>query len=225
MISDGQHPDLAGMLTGELDNTGAVAVADHLEACETCRDELAQLAVGHALLVRSARTLGAVKDDDTLPPLALPRTRPRRSVLVVAAAAAVVGLVVGGLATAALTERSSSPAPSQPEAFAITALAPVEGGNPNVSGEVEMYGAEEGHTRMQVLTTALPPAGAGRFYYAWLLDPSTQKMLPLGQVGPDGGSFDVSDSALADYSAVDISLEDDDGDPAHSVTSVLRGTY
>ena len=32
--------------------------------------------------------------------------------------------------------------------------------------------------------TGLPSAPRGEFYYAWLLDPRTQKMLPLGQVTP-----------------------------------------
>ena len=68
-----------------------------------------------------------------------------------------------------------------------------------------------------------PPPGHPR---AWLLDPTTNKMLPLGQVGPSGtASFEVSDHLLAAYSAVDVSLEEDDGDPQHSPTSVLRATY
>jgi hypothetical protein len=148
---------------------------------------------------------------------------------VVVAAAATVGVVLGSIATAVLTDRPTSPTPSPPapppSVLAAAPLAPVGDENPRVSGEVEMYDAEVGHTRMRIRTAELPAAGAGHFYYAWLLDPATQKMLPLGQVGPDGGSFDVADSALASYSAVDISLEDDDGDPAHSVTSVLRGRY
>ena len=51
-------------------------------------------------------------------------------------------------------------------------------------------------------------------------------MLPLGQVGPNGSaSFDLDNALLDSYSAIDVSLEDDDGDPGHSVTSVLRGSY
>ena len=81
-------------------------------------------------------------------------------------------------------------------------------------------------TRMTIEAPELPGPSSGQFYYAWLLDPDTNKMLPLGQVGPGGSaSFDLDDSLLAAYSAVDVSLEDDDGDPGHSVTSVLRGSY
>jgi anti-sigma-K factor RskA len=79
---------------------------------------------------------------------------------------------------------------------------------------------------MTINTHDLPATHDGQFYYAWLLDPTTNKMLPLGQVGPSGtASFEVSDHLLAAYSAVDVSLEDDDGDPQHSPTSVLRATY
>ena len=81
-------------------------------------------------------------------------------------------------------------------------------------------------TRMRVDTAALPRAARGEFYYVWLLDPRTNKMLPLGQVTPGRpATFDIPDSLVEGYSAIDISLEADDGDPEHSVTSVLRGSY
>jgi Anti-sigma-K factor rskA len=75
-------------------------------------------------------------------------------------------------------------------------------------------------------THDLPRAKRGQFYYAWLLNPETNKMLPLGQIGPGGeASFEVPLTLLTRYGAIDVSLEDDDGDPGHSVTSVLRGAY
>ena len=79
---------------------------------------------------------------------------------------------------------------------------------------------------VMVIETDLRPARPGHFYYAWLLDPATNKMLPLGQVGPGGtASFEVSQELLAAYSAVDVSVETDDGDPGHSPRSVLRAVY
>ena len=81
-------------------------------------------------------------------------------------------------------------------------------------------------TRMRMTPTALPTAPRGEFYYAWLFDPRTNKMLPLGQVTPGRvATFEIPESLVAAYSAIDVSLEADDGDPAHSVTSVLRATY
>ena len=59
-----------------------------------------------------------------------------------------------------------------------------------------------------------------------VLDPATQKMLPLGVVGPSGtASFTLPASLLGRYGTVDVSLEKDDGDPGHSVRSVLQGSY
>jgi hypothetical protein len=98
------------------------------------------------------------------------------------------------------------------------------------SGEVTMADepASEAvpRTRMQITTSGLAPAGPGRFYYAWLFDPQTNKMLPLG-LGSAGSAnqFEVSDEIVARYHAVDISLQVDNGDPRHSATSVLRATY
>ena len=83
-----------------------------------------------------------------------------------------------------------------------------------------------GSTEMTITTRDLPRAHRGQFYEAWLLDPATRKMLPLGELGPSGqASFEVDDRLLGRYSAVDVSLEADDGDPQHSVTSVLRASY
>jgi hypothetical protein len=51
-------------------------------------------------------------------------------------------------------------------------------------------------------------------------------MPPLGQATPGRpASFEVPESLVKAYSAIDISLESDDGDPGHFVTSVLRASY
>lgn len=134
-------------------------------------------------------------------------------------------LALGSVAIATSTTRSSAPdTPGRQRPVASAALSPVDGSGPQTA-DVEMYDAADGRTRMEIRAADLPAAGTGEFYYAWLLDPGTQKMLPLGQLGPGGASFDVPASTVASYSAIDVSLEADDGDPAHSVTSVLRGTY
>ena len=87
-------------------------------------------------------------------------------------------------------------------------------------------GTEHAITRMRLATRSLPSAPRGDFYYAWLFDPRTNKMLPLGQVTPGRvATFEIPESLVASYSAIDVSLEADDGDPGHSVTSVLRATY
>lgn len=229
MVVDDNHPDLFGLLKGELANHEVTTAGAHLERCERCRHELAQTTVGHALLRGSARTLAPASsatpgDPPALPPLARPRARPRRAGMLVAAVA-VLGLAAGGLVTAALSDDPTVSQPPAPRTVASASLLPIEDGVAGVSADARMYRQSDGRTTMRIRTTDLPPAGTGRFYYAWLLDPRTQKMLPLGQLGADGGSFDVADGTLSAYSAVDVSLEDDDGDPGHSVTSVLRGDY
>jgi len=52
------HADLTGLLRAELGNEEVSATGEHLRGCLVCRDDLAEAAVGHALLARSARTLG-----------------------------------------------------------------------------------------------------------------------------------------------------------------------
>lgn len=81
-----------------------------------------------------------------------------------------------------------------------------------------------GSTRsLTVDTRNLPAPAPQSFYEVWLLDPATQKMLPMGVPSPSGrGEYAVSSAIMGGYSAVDVSLQANDGDPAHSQTSVLR---
>jgi hypothetical protein len=49
-------------------------------------------------------------------------------------------------------------------------------------------------------------------------------MLPVGVLSPSGtGSYALSASVMGQFSAVDVSLQANNGNPAHSDTSVLRG--
>jgi hypothetical protein len=222
------HPDLMALLRGELSNADVTEVADHLDHCEECRKDLAETAVGHALLTGATRTLHrpAPQPLPEVPPLDSP-TSPARSrawlrPLGLVAAAAV--LVAG---TAVITQWADRPA-TQRQNVAVpertAALEPVDGTG---SGRVRMAeDSRDAAVKMTVETRDLPQIGKGEFYEAWLFNPKTQKMLALGVVGPGGkASFEVPDSLVGRYQVVDVSLERDDGDPGHSVTSVLRATY
>ncbi len=240
------HADLSGLLRGELGNAEALEVAEHTKDCSTCRDDLVDLSLGHALLTAAVRRAGvstpAEVSADTHPgPVPLPaelraeirRRRRRRPVLVAAAAVAVAALsaallLPGGDSTppaARPAPTSTTPAPTTgPQQ--VAALEPVAGAAGAAGGQVAMDTDRQQVTRMWVDTVDLPNAARGEFYYVWLLDPATNKMLPLGQVAPGHrASFDVPESLVVAYSAIDISLETDDGDPGHSVTSVLRASY
>ena len=199
------HLDLVGLLRGELANADATASGRHLQECRTCRDDLVETAVGHGMLVRSAvATGGGSVEPSALTPLpdleaaypdrTAPAPRPRLRVLGAAAALALAA-GAGAVLQAAL---AGDDAPDPQRSATLRAVAGAGGGT------VSMLDAD-GRTSMTISTHDLPAANDGQFYYAWLLDPTTDKMLPLGQVGPSGtASFEVSDGLLAAYSAVDV---------------------
>jgi hypothetical protein len=222
--------ELVGLLRGELGRDESRDTVAHLRECERCRMALVEVASVHGALTAAARLLRPRPGEQqpeaadgagttSLPALA-PRAQRRRLPVVLAACAAAVLVVVAAAAGLQHWRGSEALAPAR-----SVALQPVAG---TASGRVSMAepAAERGTTRMSITTDGLDPAGTGRFYYAWLFDPATNKMLPLGVVSPDGMTrFDVSDDLVGRYHAVDISLQDDNGDPAHSATSVLRATY
>jgi hypothetical protein len=221
------HPDLTALLRGELSNAHVTEVADHLDRCEECRQDLAETAVGHALLTGTTRTLSrpAPLELPDVPPLdpSMSSGRGRAWLRPLGLVAAAAALVAG---TAVFTQWADRP-PAPPAAVATperTAdLEPVDGAG---SGRVLMAADFHDGVQMTVETRNLPKIGRGEFYEAWLFNPKTQKMLALGVVGPAGkASFEVPDSLVGRYQVVDVSLERDDGDPGHSVTSVLRATY
>jgi Anti-sigma-K factor rskA, C-terminal/Putative zinc-finger len=227
--------DLPALLRGELSRARLAEVVDHLEACEQCRLALVSASEGHSAVVAAVRTLRQEAPSATapsrepatgqeLPPLPRHHRRwPRWQHGLVAAVAAVAVTVV------VLVGVNRDTAPTQPAAPAVRAvpvqtarLAPVTGAG---SGEVTMR-TPGPSTYMTIHATGLGPAGPGHFYYAWLLDPATNKMLPLGQVGADGrATFEVDARLVSSYHAVDVSLQTDNGNPGHSDTSVLRAEY
>ena len=212
------HLDLFALLRGELDNTGTIAAGVHLESCTDCQEELVSAVVGHGLLTRASSTLGNATTQPTLPPPSPARPRRRRGALLAVAAAVVLALGVTGTVWWRSDDSRGSGTGIEAALAPLSATVPGE-------GSVRMV-EHDGRTQMTLAVHDLPRAGAGEFYYAWLLDPTSNKMLALGLVDAGGGAtFEVDDRLVAAYSAVDVSLEADDGDPAHSVTSVLRGTY
>jgi hypothetical protein len=224
--------DLPGLLGGELRSHEVHALHAHLAGCPRCRAELVEQAVGHSLLAAAART----GRDRTPAPLPQPPAHPvpavgvhdRRRRLAVAGAAAAAVLVAGGVAVGAWTAGREPGATTPPDTTVASGrqadLRPV-GPLPG-RGVVTMAGAPGRTAEMTLETRALPRPEAGSYYYAWLLDPETQKMLPIGQVQAEGRTtFRLPLGLLGRYTAIDVSLETDDGDPGHSPTSVLRARY
>jgi hypothetical protein len=243
--------DLLSLLRGELGRQRSHDLATHLRECESCRLALVDVAEIHGTLSAAVRLLrpstgesfdplrtagqttlvgppdyrapagGRTDHADALPPLHVPHRRRGIPGRLAAGIAAAVLVVAGlGLGSVVLTNRADRP-------VTVTAsrqvdLQPVTG---SATGRVSMQtpGAQ---TDMTISTKGLPDAGAGRFYYAWLFDPQTKKMLPLGVVSAHGQMhFGVAKDLVQRYHAVDISLQTDNGNPAHSATSVLRAQY
>jgi anti-sigma-K factor RskA len=182
----------------------------------------------------TAATLGALPDEawalEPPPPLQLapvataaaaPPSRSgwrgrRRSVLggvAAIAAAAVVALVV------VLVTGGGDGVPAPPTT--TVALRPLPGANGRA--EVILNGAG---TKAELRAAGLAPSDARHYYEAWLAD-DRGHMVSMGtfRVRPDGRA-DVHMEVAVDvarYTIVDVSLERDDGNPAHSDDSVLRG--
>ena len=221
------HPsedDLALLALGEpVDDVDA-----HVRSCAVCEREMLAL----ASTVDTARR--AELTDLPPPPPAVwqriadelglhepaPASRPRRTpwrrpllvggAALLAAAAVAVGLLVlplGGGPSPATSARPSAP---------LTAL-----GQAAATGRVVL--ADGAERSLVVDTSGLPEADG--FYEVWLLDLDQGRMVALGALDDAGhGRLTVPDGVrLGDYPEVDVSLEPDDGDPAHSGDSVLRG--
>ncbi|KAA1418233.1 anti-sigma factor [Mumia zhuanghuii] len=212
------HADLVGLLRGELTNAEVMEVDAHLGTCDECRVALASVATGHALLASTTRTLRAPRPAEVPVAPQMTARPPRRWRGPVALAAAAVLVVLGAVTVPTLLDDDRPPTAERQSA----PLEPVEGAG---GGEVVMTSKDDA-VGMTITTRGLPQVGDGDYYYAWLFDPSTEKMLALGVINPDGtASFDLPSDIVGRYQVVDVSLEQDDGDPSHSVTSVLRADY
>ena len=158
-------------------------------------------------------------------PVRRPARLHRRDVLVGGiAAVSAAAIALGGVAASGnwpgSTHRPVATASAQQARLEPVVASPA----PQAAGLVRMTGT--GEVTMTIRIRGLAAARPGHFYYAWLLDAATNKMLPVGVVDPAGAStFGLSGDLVKHYSAVDISLQADDGDPAHSTVSVLRATY
>lgn len=219
---------------------GSAAEELHLAGCARCRSEIDQLravvttarsaevddapappgrAVWDAIaadLVLADRSLpaGAASPDEPVETLPEQRRRARGPWLV-AAAAAVVGVLAGAVVVD-IANRTP-----EPTVLASAVLDPLN--VPDADGLATL--TEQGASRnLSVDVRGLPPTDG--FYEVWLLDESAQKLVSLGTLGSgDTGVFPVpADLDVALFPVVDVSREPLDGNPAHSADSVVRGT-
>jgi Anti-sigma-K factor rskA len=248
---DHDHVDLLGLITGELGRDDTISAARHLGSCSRCAEEMVDLAIAHGALTAASAAVSRLDEAPTgrpdsdavladmvghdvsrpaLPPLEVDTTRttehagrPKRLAVVVAGVAAMVIALVGagvGVGTVIARPGKLTSGPL----VASAALKPIDAPT-SASGSIKAVAV--GDTRnLTVETKNLKAPSSAHFYEVWMLNTSTQKMLPVGVLPPSGtGTYSMGASIMAGYSAVDISLQTNNGNPAHSSTSVLRATF
>lgn len=136
------------------------------------------------------------------------------------AAAAMVGVIVGGGGMYAATQGGAQP---EPAPVAVASLKPYD--DPSARGEAVIRQASTSQRTLTVRVTGLPAQPAGAFYEVWLMDPSNAHLVALGVLDAQGqGTFAVPAGLdLNAYSAVDVSLQPMNGSPLHSGDSPVRG--
>lgn len=140
-----------------------------------------------------------------------------------AAVAASLALLATGFGAGALIfggDGADQPAPAGPSIELVS----FDQGGPDATGEVRTLSSDDGSLTLDV--SGLEASRPGELYTLWLIDPE-ENLLTLGSfLVPDGGATTVTVPLpvdLADFWAVDVSIEESNGDPGHSGTSVLRG--
>ena len=216
---------IADYLLGELPEAERAAVERRMAEDAAFADAVARMrpvVEGLEALPPLGWSAGDVPALPPLPPLPGP-ARPRsawlapRPAVAIALAAAVL---LGGIAIGALVARDGDGAPEGP-ALALTRLGDA---GPSARGEARVVGGDEGG--LHVTVSGLRPSGSGAFYELWLLD-GPDRLVSLGSFRvPASGSAEVDvplPVPVRDFRFIDVSREPEDGDPAHSGDSVLRG--
>ncbi len=164
-----------------------------------------------AEVAQDRESLGFVRSLDSAP------SRRRRGGYALAAAAAVVGLVAGSVLTTSIINR-----PESVQVVASAALEPIGDAGVRGSAVVEKV---DGGAQLKVTVPDLPAAADG-YYEVWMATADTSTMVAIGNLNPGETAVYTLPVGmdLASFPVVDVSLEHFDGDPGHSVTSVVRGT-
>ncbi|WP_406046966.1 anti-sigma factor domain-containing protein [Kribbella sp. NBC_00889] len=213
--------------------------ADHLATCATCQAALSDLRALTSelhetpeLSTPSAEVWSRISADldltpgldgvlsgTTAEPVVGARPGPRygRGMLALAAGvAAILGIGIGLGAASVVDRDEQSPAPPP---VAVVRLEPLPGQTGSGTADLIQAGNE-----LQVSVDGLD-AHSG-YYELWLINADGQRMVSLGVLDPaTGGTFRIPDNLTSEgYRIIDVSLEPNDGNPAHSRDSIVRGT-
>lgn len=145
-----------------------------------------------------------------------PRRRVPRPLLIAAASVLVAGVAVG------IGVSRSGDGPVAPTTLARAELEQLEPlGRTAASARLV---DEDGVTHLVIEASDMAPPPEGSSYELWLIDPEVTDPRSLGVVTGSGDIVVPSSIDPTAYPIVDISLEPDDGDHAHSGHSLMRGT-
>jgi anti-sigma-K factor RskA len=230
-MTEAAREQAVSYLLGELDRVELSDFERRLASDPALRAEVERLEP----TVRRLRELPRESwEADEPPPLQLPPTEPQHSPRptsrpgwlagltprrMALAGAICVALFAGGVVLG--TQLGDDPEP-EPAVVSIQ-LQPLTGTQEGANGSVELAAADG--RSAEVIVDGLPPSAPGAYYELWLLRGDETVSLGSFTVGADGHA-DVPISVPVDpgrYDAFDVSLEREDGDPAHSGDSVLRG--
>ncbi|HYI32649.1 MAG TPA: anti-sigma factor [Glaciibacter sp.] len=150
------------------------------------------------------------EQDAVVTPIRPPGARAASWLLV--AAALVLGVAAGAVGSSLLSRSDD------PTVLAEAVLEPFPDWPASGAARVE----EDADGSREVVVDLSAPSGGLR--EVWLIDPDTSGLVSLGLLSGTSGTFSIpEDLDLSRYSVVDVSDEPDDGDPAHSGNSIVRG--
>ena len=152
-----------------------------------------------------------------LRPRRRPWARPLGIAAVAAAAACVLTLAIGAIVGDNGDDLGSPDARAAVEPAAGSAI----------HGEATLYGSTGPGGRLVVDLDGLAPAPAGHHYEVWVLRAGAPEMEAVASFQPAGGDerLVLPLPGAGAFDALDISVEEDGGPPAHSGTSVAGGAF
>ena len=146
----------------------------------------------------------------------------RRGVFTTFAAAACAAAIAVGI-TVAFTSGGTDPVPVTATATASVAAKSA----PGVAGTAALYSPGTAGGTLRVALTNVPKAPAGHHYEVWVLPRGGHTMTAVGSFTPASPNvtLDLPLPAPGNYAAMDISVQANDGPPAHSGTSLAGASF
>lgn len=152
-----------------------------------------------------------------------PRPRRRRALAIAIAGVGVLAVVLGiGVASGVVP---GLPRGDTETVLANTELAALPGWS-GTTGRAELERDQDGRVTLLVdLHGERGRSGTGPLREVWMMRSDLGGLVSVGYLDGDQGRFTVPDGVdTAEFPVVDVSAEADDGDPAHSGDSIVRGT-